>query len=161
MVLFFVKNLNFFLSAAMEDLKLLEEWLANEKELRPLLDQMRPLLEKREELEGRDPRLALLRNEKEVLPREASSSSSISSFPAPPPEKSVMLLDNRSSIPGNPPRGLPTPKQLEKLAEKKKKANRKKHLREKEKLKEAKKMKQAENEKMDEELEDKGNENNQ
>jgi len=143
----------------MEDLGLLEEWLANEKKLRPLLEEMRPLLEKRRELEEKLPSLVYLRHEKEVLPREDSSSSSFSSFPPPPPERQTMLLDNRTLIPGLPPRRLPTEKQLEKLADKKRKANRKKHLKEKEKVKEAKRLKkQGGTEKMDEDLE-KGKEN--
>jgi len=142
----------------MEELGLLEEWLENEKKLRPLLEEMRPLLVKRQELEGKLPSLVHLRSEKEVLPREALPSSSISSIPPPPPERQTMLLDNRAPIPGQPPRHLPSESQLAKLAEKKRKANRKKHLKEKEKVKEAKRLKkQGGLEKMDEDLE-KGNE---
>lgn len=142
----------------MEELGPIEEWLENEKKLRPLLEEMRPLLEKRRLLEEKHPTLVHLRNQKEVLPREASSSSSTLSFPAPPPERQTMLLDNRSSIPGLPPRHLPSESQLAKLAEKKKKANRKKHLKEKEKVKEAKRLKRQESsERMEEDLE-KGNE---
>lgn len=151
------KSFNFFFRAAMEELGLVEKWLANEKELRPLLEKMLPLLEARRELEEKLPTLALLRDQKEVLPREAPPSSSISSFPPIPPERAVMLLDNRTSIPGNAPRRLPTPKQLEKIAEKKRKANRKKHLKEKEKVKEAKKRKKEEEQKEMEEEPIEGN----
>ena len=133
-----------------EDLGVMEEWLANEKELRPLLEKMAPLLEKRRALEEKLPSLAYLRDQKEVLPREATSSSSNSSFPAPPPDRTVMLLDNRTPLVGLPPRNLPSKEQLERLAEKKRKANRKKHLKEKEKMKEAKRKKQEESEKMKE-----------
>jgi len=99
----------------------------------------------RRKLEEELPTLALLRSKEEVLPREAPPSSTISSSSFPvPQDRAVMLLDNRSHIPGNPQRLLPTEKQLEKIAEKKRKANRKKHQKEKEKLKEAKRQKKQE-----------------
>jgi len=143
----------------MEELDLVEEWLANEKELRPLLEKMFPLLEKRRALEEKLPTLALLRDKKEVLPREAPPSSSTSSSFLVPPERGTMLMDNRTTIPGNPPRYLPSEKQLLKIAEKKRKANRKKHLKEKEKVKEAKKQRRnKEQEEMEEEPKEGNNE---
>lgn len=53
----------------MERLELYAEWLENEKELLPLLEKIRPLLERRHELEAKDPKLGLLREDR-TLPGE-------------------------------------------------------------------------------------------
>lgn len=116
----------------MEELGLLEEWLENEKKLRPLLEQMRPFLEKRLELEGKVPLLASLRNPKELLPAEALSSST-SSIPPLDSRPVTMLLDNRLPLQGEPARPVPTMVEYNRLVEKRKKANRKKHEKEKKK----------------------------
>lgn len=116
----------------MEELGPLEEWLENEKKLRPLLEQMRPLLEKRLELEGANPLLAALRNPKELLPTEAPSSST-SSLPPLDRRPATMLLDNRLPLLGEPARPVPTMEDYKRLVDKRKRANRKKHEKEKRK----------------------------
>jgi len=130
----------------MEELDLVQAWLENERELRPLLEKMLPLLEKRVEYEKKDPRLVALRSsKKELLPSEAASivSAPLSSASS----LSTILLDSSSSIPGLPPRPVPDMEKFQKMVEKRKAVNRKKHEKEKKKKEEAKK-KTAE-EKMD------------
>lgn len=130
----------------MDDLKLLEEWLANEKELRPLLDQMRPLLDKRRDLEDRDPRLVALRSPKELLPAEAlllqpsfsSSSASSSSI-----SSTSILKDTGAPLVGLPPRAVPDIEKFQKMVDKKKAQNRKKHEKEKKKRAELKKAQEG------------------
>jgi hypothetical protein len=122
----------------MEELGLLEEWLENEKKLRPLLEEMRPLLEKRIELEKKDPRLLLLRSSKaELLPRETSSSASNSS-PSVDLRPTTLLLGSREPLEGLPPRPVPDFEKFQKMVEKRKVQNRKKHEKEKKKRAEAK-----------------------
>jgi len=53
----------------MEKLDLYATWLENEKELLPLLEKIRPLLERRHALELQDPKLGLLREDR-TLPGE-------------------------------------------------------------------------------------------
>jgi len=125
----------------MEDLGLLEEWLANEKELRPLLEKMRPLLEKRLELEAKEPQLALLRSKKELLPSEAPSPL-ISSFPLQDSRPVVLLSGSREPLVGLPDRPVPGMAEFERLVKKRKAQNRKKHEKEKKKKAEAKKQKE-------------------
>jgi len=125
----------------MEDLDLVQAWLENEKELRPLLEKMLPLLEKRMELEAKDPRLVQLRSsKKELLPIEAKKIVSPSS-PASP-SSSTLLLDNSSPIRGLPARPVPDMEKFQKMVEKRKVQNRKKH--EKEKKKKAERKKEGE-----------------
>lgn len=132
----------------MEELGLLEEWLENEKKLRPLLEEMRPLLEKRLELEKKDPRLLLLRSsQKELLPQETSplvSNSSLSVDLRP----TALLRDSGEPLVGLPARPVPDFEKFQKMVEKRKVQNRKKHEKEKKKRAEAKK-KTEESGKMD------------
>ena len=119
----------------MEDLKLLEEWLANEQKLRPLLETMLPLLQERRRLEEAAPLLASLRNPKEVLPPEAPPPS-IPTFPPQDKRPATLLQDNRSPLVGEKSRPVPTMEEYNRLVQKRKKANKRKH--EKEKAKKAK-----------------------
>jgi len=135
----------------MEDLGLLEEWLENEKKLRPLLEQMRPLLERRLELEAKEPQLALLRSRKELLPSEASPSK-ISTFPIPDSRPVVLFSGSKEPLQGLPDRPVPGMQEFERLVARRKAQNRKKH--EKEKKKKAEAKKQKENSEKDMEVED-------
>lgn len=122
----------------MEELELMQEWLENEKELRPLLEKMLPLLERRVELETKDPRLVLLRSsKKELLPIEASSV--VSPSRPLPSSSSTFLLDTSAPIQGLPARPVPDFEKFQKMVERKKVQNRKKHEKEKKKKAESKK----------------------
>lgn len=123
----------------MEELGLLEEWLENEKKLRPLLEEMRPLLEKRLDLEKRDPRLLLLRSsKKELLPQEVSSLVSNSS-PSVDLRPTTLLLGTGEPLVGLPDRPVPDIEKFQKMVNRRKVQNRKKHEKEKKKRAEAKK----------------------
>lgn len=121
----------------MEELDLVQSWLENEKELRPLLEKLRPLLEERARLEEKDPRLLLLRSsKKELLPSEFEHILA----PAPPPSSSsaTVLRDTGAPIVGLPSRPVPDMEKFQKMVQKKRVQNRKKHEKEKKKRAEAK-----------------------
>lgn len=114
----------------MERLDLYAEWLANERELLPLLEKIRPLLEKRHQLEAQDPKLGLLREDR-TFPGEA-----------PPPKlagadhqvarAATKFVGTNESLVGLPDRPVPSPEEAQrKLARAAK--NKRKHEKEKEK----------------------------
>jgi len=119
----------------MERLELYTAWLENEKELMPLLEKIRPLLEKRHLLEEQDPKLGLLREDR-TLPGEA-----------PPPKlvgadllgarAATKFVGTNVSLVGEPDRPVPSRESAEhKLA--KAARNKRKHEKEKAKRKEKK-----------------------
>jgi hypothetical protein len=134
----------------MEHLDLYAEWLENEREILPLVEKLKPLLEKRHALEAKDPRLGALRDERSV-PGE----------PAPPKLRgSAELLGNRPTtlmagshepLVGLPDRPVPSEGQALKALTKAAK-NRKKHQKEKAR----KKAKKEDEAKKDNMVEDKG-----
>ena len=113
----------------MEDLELVQAWLENEKELRPLLEKMAPLLKRRAELEEKLPRLVHLRSPSEILPSEASSYSAPAA--SPPASSASILVDTGKPMIGLPPRPVPEFEKFQKMVEKKKLQNRKKHEKDK------------------------------
>jgi hypothetical protein len=126
----------------MEHLELYAKWLENEREILPLVEKLRPLLEERHRLEAEDPRLGLLRDDRTVPgeqapPRLESSAGLLGDLRA-----STLMVGTRQPLVGQPDRPVPSKgdamKQLTKAAK-----NRKKHLKEREKKK-AKKAEEAE-----------------
>jgi len=112
----------------MEHLENYEAWVRNEKELLPLLEKIRPLLEERYRLEALEPKLGLLRGDR-TLPGEL-----------PPPklaEKDLIVVraatkfvGTNESLVGDPDRPVPTKDEaLRKLARAAK--NKKRHEKEK------------------------------
>lgn len=126
----------------MEELELVQAWLENEKELRPLLEKMLPLLKRRAELEEKLPRLVFLRSPQELLPAEAATI--VSPPPPPPAPSSTILRDTGKPVEGLPPRPVPDFAKFEKMVEKKKVQNRKKHEKDKERRKAGKRVLEAE-----------------
>jgi hypothetical protein len=131
----------------MEQLELYEKWLANEREILPLVEKLLPLLDTRHSLEAKDPRLGLLRDRR-TYPGE----------PAPPKMSSVELLGLRPTtlmvgtgepLVGLPDRQLPTQDRALKAMTKAAK-NKKKHEKEKARKK-AKKAKEEKKDTMEEE----------
>jgi len=119
----------------MKRLELYEEWIANEKELLPLLEKIRPLLEKRHKLEAEDPKLGLLREDR-TLPGEL-----------PPPKlvgadhlvarSATQFAGTRVPLVGEPDRPVPTIAEAQKKITRAAK-NKRKHEKEKEKKKKQK-----------------------
>jgi len=114
----------------MEKLALYEEWLSNEKKIAELLLTLQPLLENRHQMEEKDPRLGLLRDDR-VAPGEA-----------PPPKTSAdllgvrpttMMLGSGEPLRGDPHRPVPTMEDFQRLVEKKRAKNKKTHDRQKRK----------------------------
>lgn len=117
-----------------DELKLIEEWLANEKEIAPLWEKLQPLLAKRHELEALQPNLVRLRGSRSI-PGEPLPPAS-----PPPPQgqqarQATLLLGSGEAIQGLPERRVPTLENFQKMAQKRAQQNKKKHEKEKAKKK--------------------------
>lgn len=119
----------------MEKLELYKAWLANEEEIAALLEQLKPLLEKRHAFEETVPELGLLRDQRTVPGEEPPRLTRREEGP----RQATLLVGSRIPLEGDPQRKVPTIEEFEKLAMKRKIANKKKHDKAKEKKK-AKKM---------------------
>jgi hypothetical protein len=132
---------------AKKDFQAMKEWIANEEEIAKILPHIKPLLEKREQFEKANPELKLVREPNVGLEKGFSKITS-----PPTPDKTTILRDSGSPIPGEPPRNVPSLEGFRRRIKRRREKERKL-------LKEAKKQKRGklpvEEEKQKEDLMDK------
>lgn len=132
----------------MEHLDLYAEWLDNEREILPLVEKLKPLLEKRHALEAKDPRLGLLRDDRSVPGEPAPPKPAYGSAELLGVRPTTLMAGTHVPLVGLPDRPMPTEGAALKAMTKAAK-NRKKHEKEKARKK-AKKVNEAKKDNMEE-----------